>query len=216
MDKLTAADGHTLEAYQKRPKGKPRGGIVIAQEIFGVNEHIKEVVDQYASLGFAAIAPAYFDRVERGITLPYDDLPRAREYVAKLTQEMILADTRAAMNAVADAGPVAVIGYCWGGTVAYLAACHLPVAAGISYYGTRILHNLDQIPQHPMLYHWAEFDRALPLEDVERIKATRPEGEHYVYEGAKHGFNCTHRDVYDADAAELALERTSKFLARIC
>ena len=147
--RLMARDGHEFSAWLAAPSGSPRGAVVIVQEIFGVNAHIRAVTDAYAADGYLAIAPCLFDRVRRGIELGYtpQDVEEGRGYMKQIQPPQAMLDLSAALNVVKHAGRVAVIGYCWGGTQAYLAACNLPVAACVSYYGTSILANLDKHPQ---------------------------------------------------------------------
>jgi len=209
---LTAGDGHHFTAYRARPKAQPRGGIVILQEIFGVTRHIRDVVDQYAGHGYLSIAPAMFDRVEPGIELAYTEFPKGRDYAAALKLEQTLLDLHAAVQSAAEAGRTGVVGYCWGGTIAYLAACECPVAAAVSYYGGRITQYLDRKPRCPVMYHFGEHDKGIPLSTVAQVRAGHREGIFHTYP-AGHGFNCTERADYHPESARLALERTLKFLA---
>src|SRR4029079_15157035 len=190
MTRLKARDGHELDAYLAEPKGKPRGGIVVVQEIFGVTDHIKRVADQYAAEGHRAIAPAMFDRIKRGITLPYSEIEQGRAYMQQLEWPNTLADIEAAADAVRDAGAAAVVGYCWGGTVAHVAAGELDLDAAVSYYGGGVVKNLDKKPQCPIMYHFGDQDASIPLPDIEKIKKANPTSPLHVYPGAGHGFNC--------------------------
>jgi carboxymethylenebutenolidase len=187
----------------------------VLQEIFGVNAHIRAVADGFAAAGYVAIAPSLFDRVKRGVELGYEaaDVELGRGYVAQLKEEQLLRDTQACINVVRHAGPVAAIGYCWGGSLAYLSACELPVRCAISYYGTRTVQLLDRHPRVPVQYHFGAKDKTIPPENIAKIRAADPDGEFHVYD-ADHGFNCDHRAAYDAAAARLARERTLAFLAR--
>jgi carboxymethylenebutenolidase len=210
---LTAADGHRLSGYLAEPAGKPRGGIVVIQEIFGVTRHIRAVADQYAAAGFLALAPALFDRVERNVDVPYTDMQKAFGYMQKMQNDLVMQDLAAAIARVGIAGKVGVVGYCWGGTMAYLAAARLKVAAAVAYYGGGI-HNLTaEKPRVPVLFHFGEKDTHIPLSAVEQIKAAYPDGIYYVYP-AEHGFNCTDRASFDPPSAKLALERSLEFLHR--
>lgn len=211
---LMARGGHEFQAYLAAPKGAPRGAVVVAQEIFGVNSHIRAVTDAYAAQGYTAIAPALFDRVRRGIELGYtaDTVQEGIGYMLQVKPEHFLADVGAAINAVKGSGRVGIVGYCWGGTVAWLAACELPVAAASSYYGGGIVNLLEHKPKHPVIYHFGEKDAHIPLADVEKIKAAHPAGVFHLYP-ADHGFNCNDRASYDAPSARLALERTLAFFA---
>ncbi len=212
---LTATDGHELGAYESRPES-PAAAVVIVQEIFGVNSHIRSVVDRYAALGFHAIAPALFDRVERGVELDYtqDDGLRGREIRAGIDWAWPVLDVGAAVAHVAPTGPVAVIGYCWGGSVAWLAASELPIAAAVGYYGGQITQFLDRAPRCPVMLHFGALDSMIPLDDVAKIGEQYPDVEIHVYDEADHGFNCDVRATYHPESAALALERTLAFLAR--
>jgi carboxymethylenebutenolidase len=207
---LSASDGHRLSAYISHPTGAPRGGIVVIQEIFGVNRHIRAVTDQYAAAGFTAIAPALFDRVERNIDIPYTDGPKGRKYVQALKTEKVMLDVQAAIHRINAAGKVAVVGYCWGGTLAYLAAARLSVAAAVVYYGGGIDQNLAEKPRCPIMFHFGEKDTHIPLSTVEKVKTEVPEGIVYLYP-AGHGFNCTDRESYDPASAKLSLKRSLEF-----
>lgn len=211
---LMARDGHEFNAWLAAPQGRARGAVVVAQEIFGVNRHIRRVTDEYAANGYVAIAPCLYDRVRRGIELGYSDeeVQEGRGYRLQIPKEKTLLDLTASVNVVKHAGRVAVIGYCWGGTLAYLAACELPVGCAVSYYGGQIKEHLDKSPRRPVMYHFGEKDPHIPLSDVERIRAADPNGIFHLYP-ADHGFNCEDRGSYDASSAGLALERTLAFLA---
>ncbi|MBS1200609.1 MAG: dienelactone hydrolase family protein [Proteobacteria bacterium] len=210
---LTAADRMALGAYETLPGGEPLGGVVVIQEIFGVTAHIRDVVDAFAAAGYHALAPALFDRLEPGVMLPYTDVEGGRELVSRLTREDIVADVGAAVMHLAGSGRVGVVGYCWGGTVAWIAAATLPVSAAVSYYGTRINQNLDLKPRCPMQFHYGRLDASVPPERIDEVRAACPGGEFHLYP-AGHGFNCTDRADYHADSARLAFERTLSFLGR--
>ena len=210
---LKAIDGHRFEACRVSPKAKPRGGIVVVQEIFGVNRHITAVAGQYAEAGYLAIAPALFDRVARKADLPYSDVEAGRKLAQALKTEQTLLDLKAAIDAAAGAGKVGMVGYCWGGTMTYVAACHLPLAAGVSYYGGGLPRFLDRTPKCPVMFHFGEQDAHIPPADIEKVKKAYPLGHYYLYP-AGHGFNCTERASYDAPSAALALERSLDFLHR--
>jgi carboxymethylenebutenolidase len=212
MIRLEARDGHELDAYLAEPKGTPRGGIVVVQEIFGVTGHIKRVADQYAAEGYCAIAPAMFDRIKRGITLPYADIEQGRAYMQQLKWPNTLADIEAAVEAVRDAGAAAVVGYCWGGTVAHVAASDLDVDAAISYYGGGVARMLDKTPQCPIVYHFGDQDGAIPMADIQKIMSAYPDADVHVYKGAGHGFSCDERVSYSAVDARVAFDRSIEFL----
>ena len=215
---LTASDGFQLAAYRAEPAGKPKGGIVVIQEIFGVNAHIREVADLYASAGYLAVAPAIFDRAERGVELGYDDAAmQAGAGIAfgKLDAEKILLDLAAAVAEASNGGKVGVVGYCFGGLQSARSAQHLSgVAACVSYYGGMIGTIVDTKPKAPLLCHFAEKDGFIPLSDVDKVKAAWPEATVHVYPGVDHGFNCDHRGAYDKSAADLARTRSLDFFAK--
>jgi len=211
---LMARDGHEFNAWLAAPTGAPRGAVVIGQEIFGVNRHIRKVTDAYAAAGYVTIAPCLFDRVRRGLELGYSEKEKqeGRGYRLQIPKEKTLLDLTACINVVRHAGRVAAIGYCWGGTLAYLAACELPVVCGVSYYGGQIAkEHLGKSPRRPMLYHFGELDPHIPSADIEKIQSADPTGIFHLYP-ADHGFNCEERSEYDPASAQLALERTLAFL----
>jgi len=210
----TAADGHTLGIYRAESAGRPRGGLVVVQEIFGVNSHIRAVCDEYAAAGYVAVAPALFDRVERDVQLGYGpaDVTRGRAIREKVSLEQALADVEAAAREVAGAGRIGVVGYCWGGTVAWVAATRSRTfAAAVSYYGGGVPDLANEQPNCPVQLHFGEQDHAIPLAGVEKLKAAHPELPVYLYP-AGHGFNCDQRASYHAESARLARERTQAFL----
>jgi carboxymethylenebutenolidase len=209
---LSAGDGQRLDAYMSSP-GTPRGGIVVIQEIFGVTRHIRAVADQYAAAGFMAIAPALFDRVERNVDVPYTDMAKGYGYMQQLKNEQVMLDVQAAINRLSLAGKVGVVGYCWGGTMAYLAAARLNVAAAVAYYGGGIDKYTAEKPSCPIMFHFGERDAHIPLSAVEKIKAEVPEGTFHLYP-ADHGFNCTDRASFEPASAKLALQRSLDFFHR--
>lgn len=213
--KLMARDGHEFDAWLAPPEGTPRGALVVAQEIFGVNSHIRGVVDGFARDGFLTIAPCLFDRARRGVELGYDAaaVQEGRGYVMQIPMQKVMLDIAASINVVKHGGPVGIVGYCWGGTLAYVAACELPVAAAVAYYGTRIVEHLGRAPRARVLYHFGLKDNSIPLEARERIRVADPSGESHVYD-ADHGFNCEQRAAWNPDAASLARKRTLRFLAQ--
>jgi carboxymethylenebutenolidase len=211
---LMARDGHEFSAWLAPPAGKPRGAVLVIQEIFGVNAHIRAVTDSYAAEGYVAIAPALFDRVRRGIELGYnaETMKEGFGYVQQLQREKTLLDLAACIAVVKHAGRVGVVGFCWGGRMAYVTACELPVACGVAYYGGGIAQELDKTPKCPMLYHFGGKDTHIPQSDVEKIRAADKRGTFYVYPQADHGFNCDMRASFNAEAAQLARQRTLAFL----
>lgn len=211
---LTAADGHRLAAYRVRPDGRAKGAVVIAQEIFGVNSHIRSIVDDYAANGYLAIAPALFDRHERGIEYGYkpEDIAAGREVIGKLSWENTMKDVAAAVEHARAAGRIAVIGYCWGGTIAWLASSRLPgIACTVAYYGGGIPDFIDEAPQRPIQLHFGEQDTRPSPADARVISDRYPDAKAFNYP-AGHGFNCDQRGSYDATSAALARERTLAFL----
>jgi len=213
---LTAADGHALSAYRAEPAAASKAGLVIVQEIFGVNVHIRAVADGFAADGYVAAAPALFDRIGPGIEMGYspEDVQRGRETRAKLTLEGALADTQAAIAALNDEGlKVGVVGYCWGGGIAWAAATRLDgVACAVCYYGGLIPELADEQPKRPVMLHFGEIDQSIPMDQVEMVRAKHPDLPLFTYPGAGHGFNCDLRGSYNADAATAARARTLEFL----
>jgi len=212
---LTAADGHRLQAYEAAPAGTARGGVVVVQEIFGVNDHIRRVAHGYAADGYRVIAPALFDRVRPGIELGYTDadIAEGRKIRGQLTFEQALADVEAARKALGD-GNVGIVGYCWGGTVTWLAAARLSgFAAAASYYGGGIGQFAPEHPRCPTQCHFGEKDHAIPLTEVAAVRDANPAVEVYTYP-AGHGFNCDARASFDAAAAKRARERTLEFFRK--
>jgi carboxymethylenebutenolidase len=210
---LMARDGHEFQAYLAAPPAKPRGAVMVLQEIFGVNSHIRAVAESFAAEGYTAIAPSFFDRVRRGIELGYSqaDMQEGRGYMQQLKLEETLKDMAAAQAVVKNSGRLGTVGFCWGGAMSYVAACELPIACAVVYYGNAVRF-LDRKPKCPVMYHYGTQDTSIPLSDVEQIKAAHPQGEFYLYE-VGHGFNCDQRPSYNGEAAALARKRTLTFLA---
>jgi carboxymethylenebutenolidase len=204
-----------IGAYVAHAAGTPKGGIVVVQEIFGVNAHMRHVADHFAEHGYTAIAPAFFDHVESGVELGYDEAGYARGKVlsGEIPFDLAIEDVSSAAEAIASAGRIGCVGYCWGGTVAFLAATRLGMP-GVSYYGARNVKFLDEKPKAPLLFHFGEKDRSIPAEAVERHRTALPEAEIHTYP-AGHAFD---REVdgkaYDAASARLAFERTLAFFDR--
>lgn len=215
--RLTAADGHELEAYVAKPNGEPIAGLVVVQEIFGVNQHIRSVADGYARDGFLAVAPALFDRYERGVDLGYEGahVQKAMSFFPKLDIDAAVRDTAAALEyAKRETGEkCGVIGYCFGGTLAWLAATRLNPDAAVGYYGGRIAMFANEQPHCPVMLHFGTKDQHIPKEEVDKIAAAHPDVEIYWYD-AGHGFNCDARSSYDPGSAKLARSRSLEFLAR--
>ena len=216
MIELTAADGHKFAAYRAEPNGKPRGGLIVVQEIFGVNSHIRSVADGYAADGYLAIAPAFFDRVERGLDIGYSqpEIERGRAFIPKMQWDKVMADAGAAMENVKSAGKVGTVGYCWGGTVSWVSAARLSgVACSICYYGGGIAGLISEQPKAPVMFHWGETDHAIPVADAKKVAAAHSKAESFIY-AAGHGFNCDQRGSYNADSAKLARTRSFEFLRK--
>lgn len=216
--KLKSSDGHEFSAYTAEPSGKAKGGIVVIQEIFGVNPHIRSVVDRYAEQGYFAVAPQVFDRAEADVELGYEaqeDFDKG----LKLAFEDVaipdaLKDLQAAVNFAAEHGRVGVVGYCYGGLLTWLSACELSgVSAAAAYYGGGIAGEKDRTPNCPIIMHFGEKDAHIPMSDVDAIKSAHPDIPVYVYD-ADHGFNCDVRGSYDQPAASTALERTLTFFTK--
>ena len=207
---LHCADGATISAWLARPQGTPKGGMVVLQEIFGVNHHIRAVAERYASEGYLAVAPALFDRVEKNVELGYDgtDMTRGVETRAKTKLDDTLADIAAAIAEASKGGKVGVVGYCWGGSLAWAAATRLSgLSAAVGYYGGLIVGMIGETPRVPAMLHFGAKDKHIPLTDVEKIRDAHPAVPVYVYD-ADHGFNCDERASFDAAAADVARERT--------
>ncbi len=215
MIELKTSDGATIGAWLAAPAGTPRGAVVVVQEIFGVNHHIRSVADRFAAAGYLAIAPAVFDRVEKGVELGYDGpgMARGMEIVGKVDREATLRDIAAAVERVKSAGKVAVVGFCFGGTMAWLAAAQSPgIAAAVGYYGGGVVGLKDLEPRVPTMLHFGEQDGHIPVDGVRQVQAAHPGAPVYLYP-AGHGFNCDERASYDAPSAALAWSRTLVFLA---
>ncbi len=212
--KLTAEDGFALDAYRAEPEGAPKGGVVVIQEIFGVNSHIRSDVDKFARHGYTTIAPALFDRVRAGVELDYDDagIEEGLAIAGELGFDNPLLDIKAAAATLEGVGRIGVVGYSWGGSVAWLTAGRLALPS-VSYYGGRTVGFLNEAPKAPVLMHFGETDHAIPLSDVETIKARYPDIPVHIYASAGHGFNCDRRASYNEEAAAAALTRTLEFLA---
>lgn len=224
--RLTAADGFEFGAYRARPDGAPRAGVVVIQEIFGVNVHIRAVCDGYAEAGYLAVAPAIYDRIEPDVQLGYapDDVARGRDIRAKCDMAKVIADVTAAAEGAVEgaveggpgAGKVGIVGYCWGGQIVYVASCRLgdKLSCAAGYYGGGIVPLLGETPAVPLMLHFGTEDASVPLSDAERIGEAHPEVAIHLYQGAGHGFNCNLRAQYHAEAAALARERTLAFFAQ--
>lgn len=212
---LVAADGHRFACYRADPPGRPRAGLVVVQEIFGINGHIRSLADGFAADGFAVAAPAIFDRTERGIELGYTeaDIVRGREIRDRIPYEQVLADLSAAADAVRFAGRVGIVGYCWGASMTWMAACRGRFDAAVCYYGAQIVPIANETPGCPVLLHFGEQDASIPPADIVKIRDLHPDLGIHLYP-AGHGFNCDQRASYHADSARLARERTLAFFTK--
>lgn len=211
MIEITSGDGYSLSAYRADPGETPKGAVVVLQEFFGVNPHIQKMVDSFAAKGYVAIAPSLFDRQKKGVALGYDESSFTEGVELMKNAEIALAldDIQASVDAVKGAGKVAVVGYCWGGYLAYLAANRVrDVSCAIGYYGSGIPENSLEKRKIPTLLHFGENDPLIPPDEVVQFRANRPDVSAFTYPSAGHGFNCDERASYDPEAARIALERT--------
>ena len=212
---LKASDSFLLGAYRADPAGKPVGGIVVIQEIFGVNHHIRNVCDRFAAEGYVAVAPALFDRQVKDFQSGYspEEIEKARKFVANPDWNAMLRDTAAAIGELEGVGPVSIIGFCMGGTIAFLSACRLDgLAAAVCYYGGRIVAFADEKPRCPTQMHFGDKDQSIPLSDVEIIKQKRLDCDIHVYKDAGHGFHCDERGSFHEPSSKVAWERTLAWL----
>ncbi len=212
---LAAPDGHKASVYEARPAGRPRGGLVLAQEIFGVTGHIRRVCDSYAANGYHVAAPAFFDRIRPGIELGYskEDAVIGRDLRGRIGWEQVFADVSAACRHVSGAGRIAVLGYCWGGTIAWRSARHVEgMAASVCYYPTLIGPHIAEKPRCPVLMHFGEHDPLATLEQAGQLRANQGAGVEIQIYPASHGFNCDEIPNYHEASAALALRRTLDFL----
>ncbi len=218
MIELTAADGHKLGAYRAEPAGKPRGAIVVIQEIFGVNSHIRSVADGYASDGYLAIAPAMYDRVERNFEVGYtpEDIAKGRALKDKAGLDAALRDVEATVKAASAAGKVGIVGYCWGGYITWMAAARVPgLACAAPYYGggSTTDEAIAEKPKCPVMAHYGEKDEHISVQSVKKLAAVHPSVTVHLY-AAPHGFNCDQRGSYHAESAKLARSRTLEFFRK--
>ncbi len=213
---LTSSDQHQFSGYLAEPTERPNGAVVVIQEIFGVNAHIREVCDHYAEAGYRALAPALFDRVEAGIELGYGgtDMMQGVEIArGKLRLEETLLDLQAAIDYLGFTQKTGVVGYCFGGLMAWLAACELEgIACAVSYYGGGVSGEMNRSAKVPVIFHFGKLDSHIPMDQVDAVKQACPDADVHVYD-ADHGFNCNHRASFDAAAADLARLRSLEFFA---
>ena len=214
---LVAADSHKLGAYRADPASKPKGGVVVIQEIFGVNHHIRAVCDRVVEAGYVALAPALFDRTVRDFQSGYtpDEIAKARKFVEAPDWDAMLRDTDAAIEQLKSAGPTAIMGFCMGGTISFLVACRLSgLSAAVCYYGGGIARFAEEKPKCPTQMHFGEKDAHIPMSAVDDIRKKRPDCEVHVYQGADHGFHCDERGSYHAESAKIAWGRAMAFLEK--
>jgi len=214
---ITSGDGFEIGAYVSHPSGQAKGGILVIQEIFGVNSHIREVTDGYAQSGYLAIAPKIFDRIDKDIELGYEetDMGQGVELAfQKLNMEQTLSDLQAAIDELKrEQDRVGLVGYCFGGLLTWLSACDLQgVDAAVSYYGGGVVNHAEKQANCPVMMHFGELDAHIPMTDVEKIRSAQPNVQLFSYD-ADHGFNCDHRASFNQLAANQALERSLEFFA---
>lgn len=215
---IKAADGHQFNAYLAEPSQVAIAGIVLLPEIFGITQHLQDMADEYAKHGYRAIVPALFDRAEVNATLGYDEVQRGLDLMNSCSEERALDDIQAAADAVSVDGKVAVQGYCWGGSLAFLSACELNITAAVSFYGGQVINELHRKPKCQVLFHFGSEDQSIPEESVIDIQATLVNySEHtaYVYEGAEHAFANHDRTSFNQKSATLANQRSYDFLSTI-
>ncbi len=213
---LAAADGHRLRAYRSVARGEEIGRVIVAPEIFGINRHIRGVCDRFAAAGYTALAPDLFERAERAVELGYDSdgIQRGRDLRGRMADDGVLADVAAALAALGGDGSAALAGFCWGGTVAWMAASRLPLRAAVGYYGGEIGNHLDLTPRMPALLHFGEQDHAIPLSVADGVRDRHPAVAVHLYP-AGHGFNCDERGSFHPESAALALQRTLGLLRAV-
>jgi carboxymethylenebutenolidase len=212
---LKAADGFSLSAYVAG-SADAKAGLVVVQEIFGVNHHVRDMADRFAAAGYHVCAPAIFDRAEPGVELGYtpDDIAKGRDYRMKLTDALAMADIEAAA-AYLGTKKLGIVGYCFGGTVAWWGATRTTkFSAASCWYGGGIAGTKDERPHCPVQMHFGEKDASIPMSDVEAVRAAQPKAESYVYMGAGHGFGCDERGSYSKPDYEVAQQRTLDFFAK--
>ncbi|MBM09321.1 MAG: carboxymethylenebutenolidase [Magnetovibrio sp.] len=213
---LTAPDGHSFGAYRCEPEGSPLGSVVVVQEIFGVNNHIRDVAERFASIGWLTVAPSLYDRWQPAFTGGYtpDDVASGRDLKEKANAEAekVILDLGTARSAVAEAGKVGIVGYCWGGYATWLAASRLNFQAAVAYYGGGIINSNDEQPKCPMILHFGALDTSIPMTEVNAIRNAHPDVSVHVFD-ADHGFNCDQRSQYDPRAASVAAMLTERLFS---
>jgi len=219
MTTVTSADGHEFAVYTAQPSAKTKGLVVVVQEIFGVNDHIRSVADRYAELGYMAVAPSLFDRVQKNVELNYDEegIEVGRKIAFEdLSMDEVMMDIEATICHYPQGGGVGIVGYCWGGSICYVAAARLSdkISAASGYYGGQIMPHIEEEPRVPLMLHFGAEDAGIPLENVHAIAQRWPHIDVHIYEEAGHGFNCDARGSYKESSAALALERTLEHFAQ--
>ena len=219
MTTVTSADGHEFAVYTAQPSAKTKGLVVVVQEIFGVNDHIRSVADRYAELGYMAVAPSLFDRVQKNVELNYDEegIEVGRKIAFEdLSMDQVMMDIEATIDHYPCPGGVGIVGYCWGGSICYVAAARLSdkISAASGYYGGQIMPHIEEEPRVPLMLHFGAEDAGIPLENVHAIAQRWPHIDVHIYEEAGHGFNCDARGSYEESSAALALERTLEHFAQ--
>lgn len=217
--KITAEDNHTFDAYMAESSGQPMAAMIVIQEVFGVNSHIRSVADDYARQGYHAIAPALFDRAQPNVELNYnaDDGKRGMGMATQIGMDAMMKDVAASINHARQQWPnlkVGIVGFCLGGSLAWLAATRLNPNAAVGYYGGRIAQSANESPQCPVMLHFGAKDPHIDQGEVAKIRAAHPEIPVLVYEAAGHGFNCDQRKDYEPQSAKLARERTLEFFGK--
>ncbi len=208
-----AKDGHIVDLYVAKPKSEAVATVIVLQEIFGITDHIQAICQQYATHGFLAIAPALFDRIKKNIVLDYSSIEEGRDYKMQLQDEQVLLDIAAAAATAENDLKVAVLGFCFGGALSYLASTRLNLNCAISYYGGGIAEKyINQNPLCPIMYHFGALDPIIPSTDVAAIQSNHPEGVFHIYDNAGHGFNCSDRRDYHSESAKIAFARSLEFL----
>ena len=219
MTTVTSADGHEFAVYTAQPSAKTKGLVVVVQEIFGVNDHIRSVVDRYAELGYIAVAPSLFDRVQKNVELNYDEegIEVGRKIAFEdLSMDEVMMDIEATIERYPHPGGVGIVGYCWGGSICYVAAARLSdkLSTASGYYGRQIMPHTEEEPRVPLMLHFGAEDAGIPLENVHAIAQRWLHIDVHIYEEAGHGFNCDARGSYEESSAALALERTLEHFAQ--
>ena len=213
--RIKALDGHSLDGYLASPPATPRAGLLVLQEIFGVTAHMRQVADDFATRGYLALAPALFDRLKPGTELPYSRIDEGRALMQQLVIDDVARDLAGAVatlrNLLPAGAKIGVVGYCWGGAIADLAACRTDVDAAVAYYGRANVNWLQEQPRCPVLYHFGAKDPLIPPEVVQQIRDGRPNAQVWVYPDAGHGFSCDERPEFHQASHTLALYRTLEF-----